>query len=95
MLVCSNIIRIGNSRGVIIPAKMLKSLLPDAEDKIRIEERDGEIVISRDMDLADSSFHALDTWCDEHGFVEDSVEDIEAYMDTIRSMRSNKEIKEW
>lgn len=95
MTVCSNIIKIGNSRGVIIPARMLKSLLPDSDDKVRIEERDGEIVISRDRDLADSPFLALDTWCDEHGFEEDSAESIEIYMQNLKSKRSNKEIKVW
>lgn len=42
----TNIIRIGNSRGIVIPGKLLKSLNLDVKDSVEVEIADGKVVLS-------------------------------------------------
>lgn len=42
----TNIIRIGNSLGIILPAKMLKKLEAKERDIVKLDEKGGRIVLS-------------------------------------------------
>lgn len=95
MVTSANIIRIGNSRGIILPSKMLKALKIENDEKLVIENRGREIVISRELEMAQSPFYQLDEWCRENGYADYSLNDIETYAENLRSLRVNKEIKTW
>lgn len=92
----ATVIRIGNSHGIILPAKMMAkmSLLP--KDNVEIIEKDGGLLIKkRDPDAINSPFFAIDAWNEEHGYADETEEEVEAYIESIRSSRRDKEIPIW
>lgn len=93
----STILRIGNSCGVIIPAKILKSLALSARDEVSICADGGKITL-RKIAGADKAtpFSSLDTWYAEHGYgSEESVDDALEYVEKIRTERIDKDIPQW
>lgn len=89
------IIRIGNSNGVIIPARMLKALSFAEKDRIIISERDGGLLIMKNESQAQETvFSALDKWAEDQGYDSDVRSALE-YANDIRVSRRNKDIKEW
>lgn len=93
----STIIRIGNSNGIIIPAKILKSLSLSEKDMVSITESHGGLLLKKvPSDGVQTPFSALDTWYDEHcPELCDSIEDSLEYIESIRKARKNKEIVQW
>lgn len=97
MTTISNILRIGNSCGVIIPAKMLKALALSEKDAVSVSEVGGRILIRKlpSADMA-SPFRSLDEWYEERGYLTDEpIADSMQYVADIKSHRNNKEIPEW
>ncbi|MCQ2134103.1 MAG: AbrB/MazE/SpoVT family DNA-binding domain-containing protein [Bacteroidales bacterium] len=97
MTINTNIIRIGNSKGVILPSKILKTLALDEKDSVCIIETEGSIVIRKTEDgIPLTPFSALDRWCDENCHEEScSVEDALQYVDAVRKERNDKTIMTW
>lgn len=93
MTVNTNIIRIGNSNGIIIPMKMLRTLNLSEKDQIEISTHNGELRIRNAS--SENVFSVLDRWNEEHGFQSENVEEVERYLDSIRESRFNKQIPEW
>lgn len=92
----ATIIRIGNSNGLIIPAKLLKSLALKEKDAVSLTETGGGIVLKKIVaEEPETPFSALDKWNHEHGYGEESVEEALSYIEAIRKSRVNKEISEW
>ncbi len=94
----STILRIGNSCGVIIPAKILKSLALSARDEVCISDEGGKITLTKIPDEKEiTPFSALDAWCEKNGYGngEESVEDALEYVEKIRSERLDKDIPQW
>lgn len=93
----STIIRIGNSNGLIIPAKILKSLTISEKDKVEIVECNGGIMIKKAEPVEkETPFSALDRWASDNGFNDcDPISDALEYVESIRETRNNKDIKEW
>lgn len=92
----ATVIRIGNSHGIILPSKMMAkmSLLP--KDNVEIIEKDGGLLLRKiDPAAVNSPFHAIDVWNEEHGYADDTEEEVEAYIESIRSSRRSKEIPKW
>lgn len=91
-----NIIKIGNSNGIIIPAKMLKALSLNERDTVSISEYHGGILLKKiSSQAAETAFSALDRWNEEHGYPEESIQDTLAYVDAIKSDRKDKDIPQW
>lgn len=89
----ANIIKIGNSKGVIIPASMLKQLSLHNGDEIIISIEDDKLVIRKNMEFTGSftgPFAALEPFKDAWGD-KDPVEIAEE----LRSGSGNREIPEW
>jgi len=97
MTVNSSILKIGNSCGIIIPAKILKALSLSEKDSVRISEAGGRITIQKfESSEAQTPFSVLDSWCDERGYTsEESIEDALEYVESIRSERKSKDIIQW
>lgn len=97
MTVNSSILKIGNSCGIIIPAKILKALSLSEKDSVRITETGGRITIQKlESSEVETPFSALDSWCDERGYAsEESLEDALEYVERIRAERNSKEIIRW
>ncbi len=97
MTVNTTLIKIGNSTGVIIPAKILKSLSLSGKDKVNISEENGRITIcASTVNDKQTPFSALDAWYDENGY--DDSENIDASLDYVASLRAgrnNKDIPRW
>ncbi len=93
----SSILRIGNSCGIIIPAKILKALSLSEKDSVRITEAGGRITIQKcESSEVETPFSALDHWCDERGYTsEDSIEDALKYVESLRAERNDKDIIQW
>ncbi len=92
----STILRIGNSCGVIIPAKILKSLALGARDEVRISDDGGKITLTKIPEGKEiTPFSALDDWCEKNGYGDESVEDSLEYVEKIRSERLDKDIPQW
>lgn len=92
----ANILRIGNSCGVIIPSRIMKSLSLSVKDTLTVSEIDGKIVLEKLPDiLEDSPFSELDRWCKEKGYGGGSAEDALSYVSEIRAARRNKDIPQW
>lgn len=93
----STIIRIGNSKGVIIPARMLKSLTISEKDEVEIVECNGGIMIRKAQPVEkETPFSALDRWVSDNGFNDsDPVTEALEYVESIRQTRNNKDLKEW
>ena len=92
----STIIRIGNSKGVVIPARVLKSLTISEKDEVEIVECNGGIMIRKAQPVEkETPFSALDRWVAENGFNDsDPVTEALEYVESIRRTRTNKELKE-
>lgn len=90
-----NIIRVGNSQGIIIPAKFLKKLSLTEKDSLEISECDGGFSLKKVTTKQTNPFDALDNWNLEHGYNDSSLEEISDYIENLRSCRSNKEIVQW
>ncbi len=97
MMTNTTLIRIGNSTGVVIPARILKSLSLSVKDKVSIGEENGRITLRKVADNTEKTpFTALDLWCDENGYEKpESIDDALDYVARIRSTRSNKDIPQW
>ncbi len=92
----STILRIGNSCGVIIPAKILKSLALGARDEVRISDDGGKITLTKiPEEKKITPFSALDDWCEKNGYGDESIEDSLEYVEKIRSERLDKDIPQW
>lgn len=93
----TTLIRIGNSTGVVIPAKILKSLSLSVKDKVSIGEENGRITLRKIPDNTEKTpFSALDSWCSENGYERpESIDDALDYIARIRSIRCNKDIPQW
>lgn len=89
--------RIGNSNGLIIPAKMLKSLSIVENDLIEAVECNGGILLKKiGANVPDTPFSVLDRWYEENGFSEnDPIESALNYVDSIKADRVDKECPKW
>lgn len=90
-----NIIRIGNSNGIIIPARMLKALNLAEKDAVEVFEYGNELRIRKAGVGSVTPFSELDAWNDAMGFEDESIESIEAYASSLRAGRHNKDIPQW
>lgn len=71
MTTTSTLIRIGNSTGVIIPSRILKSLSLSVRDRIQFSEKNGEVTLRKLLeDEIETPFSALDAWCDDNGYAD-------------------------
>ena len=97
MTTTSTILKIGNSCGIIIPARILKSLSLGERDEITITETGGVITLRKcEQEAVETPFSRLDRWCEENGVLADeSLEEILGYAEDVRSGRKNKEIPQW
>lgn len=93
----STVIRIGNSNGLIIPSRILKSLSLTEKDEVEIFECNGGIMIRKNgAGEKDTPFSSLDKWAADKGYEDcGSIDDVLKYVDSIRNDRINKEIAEW
>lgn len=93
----ATIIRIGNSNGVVIPSKIMKSLDLSERDTLVMKECEGGVFLKKvPENTPETPFSALDKWNDINGYSEEqTVEEILDYVDSIRGSRINKEISEW
>ncbi len=92
----ANILKIGNSCGVIIPSQVMKSLSLSVKDTLKLSEVDGKIILQKlDGSVKHSPFDALDMWCREKGYGEETVGDALDYVSGIRQERKNKDIPQW
>ena len=89
----ANILKIGNSCGVIIPSQIMKSLSLSVKDTLKLSEVNGKIILQKMSDTAaESPFDALDRWCGERGYCD---EDAQTCISNIRAARKNKDIPQW
>lgn len=92
----SNIIRIGNSNGIIIPAKLLRALSLNEKDTVSITEFQGGLLLRKEhTQKIETPFSALDRWNEEHGYQDESTEDVLKYVENIREMRVDKDCPKW
>ena len=92
----TTVIRIGNSNGLVIPSKLLKRLSISERDVLEIKECDGVIILRKaEAEPARTPFSPLDEWNEEHGCSEGTVEDALQYVDSLRQLRANGDIKVW
>lgn len=92
----TTVIKIGNSSGVILPAKLLKSLSFSEKDKLEMIPCNSGLLL-RKVDCAEpyNVFSDLDKWEDENGCVcRDPVREASDYVQKIKALRSNKTIPE-
>jgi len=90
-----NIIRVGNSNGIIIPAGFMKALCLKEKDRLEIKEADGVLSLRKVKDLGETPFSTLDRWNEEHNYPLDSFDQVPEYIKKLRSGRRNKEITTW
>ena len=91
-----NIMRIGNSCGVIIPSSVMKSLSLSVRDKLRLTETNGRIILQKQSaNDVETPFFALDEWCRERGYESESAKAALDYVSDIRSVRKDKDIPQW
>jgi len=93
----ATVVRIGNSNGIVIPAKLLKSLTLSERDRVEIKECNGGLFLKK-ISTPDTRtpFTALDEWNESNGFTEEfSLESTMEYIDSIRRGRVNKTVPEW
>ena len=92
----STILRIGNSCGVIIPARIMKSLSLSERDVLSVTESDGKIILQKAADAEKvTPFSALDQWYRDNGFAGMDTNDALDYVAKIRAERNNKDIPQW
>jgi antitoxin component of MazEF toxin-antitoxin module len=92
----ANILKIGNSCGVIIPSQVMKSLSLSVKDSLKLSEVDGKIILEKfDGSVKCSPFDSLDIWCREKGYGEETVGEALDYISSIRQERNNKDIPQW
>lgn len=93
----ATIVKIGNSNGIIIPAKILKSLQLAERDSLEIRESDGGLFLKKvGASNIVTPFSALDKWNETHGFTEGfSVEESLDYVNSLRKRRNDKKLAEW
>lgn len=89
-----NIIKVGNSNGIIIPSSFLKALCLKEKDRVEISESNGILSLRKVEELGETPFSFLDRWNDEHGY-SDTFEDVNETLKVIRSSREDKEIIVW
>ena len=79
----TNIIRIGNSLGIILPAKMLKKLEAKERDILKLEEMSGRIVLSNPVKESCDPFAAISAggW---YGKTRQETDDLAAYLHDSR-----------
>lgn len=89
--------KFGNSKGIIIPAKLLKSLNISERDSLEIREQNNGLFINKiNSDRKETPFTALDKWNGENGYDGDfSLETALDYANELRSYRVNKDSSEW
>lgn len=89
----ANIIKIGNSKGVIIPATILKQLDLNNGDEISLCIENNRLVISKSAEFTGpftGPFAALKPFCDAWG-----DEDAMKIAEELRSGSGCREIPEW
>lgn len=92
----TTVIKIGNSNGLVIPAKILKRLSISERDILEIKECEGGIVLKKAAaEPVRTPFSALDEWNEQHGYADESVEDALNYVESLRKERSNADVKIW
>jgi len=93
----ATIVRIGNSKGIVIPSRLLKSLNLSEKDQVEIKEGNGGLILRKsDRATATTPFTALDEWNAQHGFSQEfSLDETNEYVKSIRRDRTNKEVVEW
>lgn len=91
------LIRIGNSKGLILPANLLKALSISERDELSIAVHNGGILIKKiSPSEKKTPFSALDQWNEMNGFIgNDSLEESLEYADGLRKSRRNKLAAEW
>jgi len=90
------VIRIGNSKGLILPASLLKSLSISERDEVSISEHDGGILIKKKTRSEKKTpFSVLDEWNEMNGFTgDDTLEESLEYAAEIKRYRRNKTVAE-
>ncbi len=93
----TTLVKIGNSTGVIIPSKILKTLSLSAKDKVSIIEENGKIILYKPpKNEVQTPFSVLDTWYDENGYNQNGcADDALEYIATLRADRNNKNVPQW
>ena len=92
----ANILKIGNSCGVIIPSQVMKALSLSVKDTLKLSEIDGKIILEKlDGSVKQSPFDSLDIWCRERGYGEETAGQALDYVSGIRAERKNKDIPQW
>jgi len=93
----ATVVRIGNSNGIVIPAKIMKALALSERDSVEIKECNGGLFLRKiDSQQIRTPFSALDDWNADNGFSEEfSVESALDYVDSIRGNRNNKKESIW
>ena len=89
----ANIIKIGNSKGIIIPSSILKQLSLNNGDEITLSIEDKRLVISKSAGFTGpftGPFAALKPYCDAWG-----DEDAMKIAEELRSGSGCREIPEW
>jgi len=91
------VLKFGNSKGIIIPSRMLKSLKISERDSLEIREQNNGLFINKvDSVRKETPFSALDRWNEENGHSDDfSLEAALDYAGELRAYRVNKESSEW
>jgi len=91
----ATVIRIGNSNGLVIPAKYLKSLSISERDNLDISIQNGGLFLKKSRGTESRTpFSDLDEWNQANGY-DGSVTDALDYVKSVREARTNKGIKEW
>jgi len=93
----ATVVRIGNSNGIVIPAKLLKSLALSERDCVEMKECNGGLFLKK-ISNGDTRtpFTVLDEWNASNGFSEEfSLESTLEYIDSIQSERKNKSVPGW
>jgi len=90
-----NVIKIGNSNGIIIPSRFLKALNLKEKDRLEISESGGVLNLRRKEALGETPFSVLDRWNEEHNFPLDSLDNVQEYIESLHASRANKEIVIW
>lgn len=93
----ATVVRIGNSNGIVIPSKLMKSLTLSERDLVEIRECNGGLFLKKAGPVcATTPFTALDRWNEENGVTEEfSLESSLEYVESLRKNRKNKDIQGW
>ena len=92
----ANILRIGNSCGIIIPSQIMKTLSLSVKDTLKVREVNGKIILEKLSGAkTESPFDIFDKMCREKCFDEETAKDALDYVSDIRAARKSKNIPQW